>query len=302
MFSEIVMDPHWRAGIGFCLGAIIGSFLNVCISRIPAGQSIISPRSSCPKCGIQISWFRNIPILTWLLSRGRANCCVFKIPCRYLYVELSTAIIFSYLFYGCLSLDHAPLLICSMLFTSMILAVIAIDFETMMIPDRFSMGGAVIGVCLSFFFPIIHDFSSEPMVAERISALFASMTGLLISSSLLYWIGAIAERLMQKEALGQGDVKLLGFVGAFCGWKGGLFVIFGGALLGTALMIPVLLFSNFIRKKVPKKNSSFGWGVEIPFGPFLGAASLLYFLVLKGFVDEWFDGTTANFIHFFSIV
>jgi hypothetical protein len=79
-------------------------------------------------------------------------------------------------------------------------------------------------------------------------------------------------------------------------------VIFGGALLGTALMIPVLLFSNFIRKKVPKKNSSFGWGVEIPFGPFLGAASLLYFLGLKGYVDEWFDSTIANFIHFFSFV
>ena len=83
---------------------------------------------------------------------------------------------------------------------------------------------------------------------ERMSSAFTSLTGLLISSSTLYWIGAVAERLMNKEALGQGDVKLLGFVGAFCGWQGGLFVIFGGALLGTVVLFPIMIISKFLKK------------------------------------------------------
>lgn len=302
MLIEIFMDPYWRVGIGFLFGAIVGSFLNVCVTRIPEGRSIIAPPSSCPSCGTQISWVRNIPILTWLVSLGNANCCSFRIPTRYFFLELSSALIFAYLFYDCMGVDGIFLLICSLLFTSMILAVIAIDFETMMIPDRFSMGGALVGVCLSFSFPIIHGFSNDSTATDRLGALFSSLTGLLISSSLLYWIGAVAERLMKKEALGQGDVKLLGFVGAFCGWKGGLFVIFGGALLGSALMIPVLFISNLIKKNKPENERSFGWGLEIPFGPFLGAASLVYFLVLQELVDQWFDGIIANFIYFFSIV
>ena len=149
---------------------------------------------------------------------------------------------------------------------------------------------------------MLHGFSLEPVLAERIAALFTGVTGLLISSSLLYWVGALGERLMNKEALGQGDVKLLGLVGVFCGWEGGLFVIFGGALLGTALLLPIMHWDSLSKKKTDQDGNEFGWGVEVPFGPFLGAASLLYFLGFRKAVDTWFEEIITNFIHFFSIV
>ncbi len=302
MLPDIFMDPVFRIGIGFVLGAVGGSFLNVCITRIPLGRSVISPPSSCPNCQRPISWSRNIPILTWLSTSGDATCCKYKIPLRYFIIELSAALLFAFLFYRCSSVDEWGLLLCSIFFTSTILAVIAIDFETMMIPDRFSMGGALVGLSFSFFFPVLHGFSLEPVLAERIAALFTGVTGLLISSSLLYWVGALGERLMNKEALGQGDVKLLGLVGVFCGWEGGLFVIFGGALLGTALLLPIMLWDSLSKKKTDQDGNEFGWGVEVPFGPFLGAASLLYFLGFRKAVDTWFEEIITNFIHFFSIV
>ena len=124
---------------------------------------------------------------------------------------------------------------------------------------------------------------------------------MLISSSILYWIGAIAERLMRREALGQGDVKLLGFVGAFCGWQGGLFVIFGGAIVGTVLLIPVMIISKFAsRKDDSDHGNGNGLGMEVPFGPFLGIASIFYFLGLREIVEDWFETSFADFIVFFS--
>ena len=125
---------------------------------------------------------------------------------------------------------------------------------------------------------------------------------MLISSSILYWIGAIAERLMRREALGQGDVKLLGFVGAFCGWQGGLFVIFGGAIVGTVLLIPMVTISKFaFRKDDSDHGNAVGLGMEVPFGPFLGIAAIFYFLGLREFVEDWFETSFADFIVFFSV-
>ena len=112
----------------------------------------------------------------------------------------------------------------------------------------------------------------------------------------------MAEKLIGQEALGQGDVKLLGCIGAFCGWEGGLFAIFGGALLGTFTMIPIMMITKFSKIKFRNENFQPGWGMEIPFGPFLGLAALCYFLFLSEFVDEWFEQTRLNLVHLFSFV
>ena len=298
---EILADPVLALILGLVSGAIVGSFLNVCISRIPLSKSIILPSSSCPECGDRVGWFNNIPVFSWLVLRGQASCCDFKLPFRYLAVELFTAILFAFVFFKFGGVGEFALLCTALFFGSVLIVVIGIDFETMTIPDRFSIGGALAGLVFSFCFPSLHGLSSDPILIERLSAVIISVCGLLVSSSSLYWIGATAEKLMSKEALGQGDVKLLGFVGAFCGWQGGIFVIFGGALLGTLLLIPVMFFSKLRRISLANnKNDQLGWGMEIPFGPFLGLAALIYFLGMQEFVDGWFEGITSNFIFVFS--
>ena len=300
---EILTDPRWLTTLGVLIGAIVGSFLNVCVTRIPKGLSIVFPSSSCPQCKRAISWVDNVPVLSWIRLKGKARCCDFRIPWRYLAVEVFTSLLFGFIFFKFGREADWGLMLCGIFFTSVIIIVISIDFETMMIPNRFSIGGAVVGLIMSFCFPSLHGFSIEPIFIERMSSLFISFMGLLVSSAVLYWIGAVAETLMEKEALGQGDIKLLGLVGSFCGWQGGLFVIFGGALLGTIFLIPIFLITKYLKKEeVALEDKKVAWGMEIPFGPFLGIAALIYFLGLEIYVDAWFNGIFSNFIHFFSVL
>ncbi|MEC7803184.1 MAG: prepilin peptidase [Verrucomicrobiota bacterium] len=302
MNSIFVENPIIGSVVGFILGSAIGSFLNVCSTRIPLGISIISPKSNCPQCNQKIPFYLNIPVLSWLLLKGKAGCCDFKIPPRYLALELFTGILFSLLFYRFSINQDLGLLFSSLVFVCLMIVITAIDFETMMIPDRFSMGGAFAGLALSTWFPIIHGYSIDPLINERFSAFLLSLFGLLVCSSILFWVGALAENFIGKEALGQGDVKLLGCVGAFCGWQGGIFAIFGGALLGTITMIPLLMITRFSKFKFRNENFQPGWGMEIPFGPFLAVAALCYFLFFGEFVDAWFEQTRLNFIHLFSFM
>ena len=300
-YLQIFADPILRGAIGFALGAVTGSFLNVCASRIPNGVSIIRPASRCPNCNDGIAWKNNIPIVSWLFLKGKSKCCDYRIPLRYFVLEFLTAVLFAFFFVSFGNIYDYHYLLTSLIFIPIITVVIVIDLETMTIPDRFSIGGAIVGLILSFLMPALHGFSNEPLFLERVSALLASLLGMLISSSILYWIGAIAERLMRREALGQGDVKLLGFVGAFCGWQGGLFVIFGGAIVGTVLLIPVMIISKFASRKYDSDHGNgIGLGMEVPFGPFLGIASIFYFLGLREFVEDWFETSFADFNVFFS--
>ena len=298
-FDFLLENPITSISLGFILGSIVGSFFNVCATRIPYGLSIIRPPSSCPSCKNKILWFQNIPIVSWLLLRGKASCCDYKIPRRYLFTELGSGVIFAYLFYKFSFDGDLQILFLSMIFASIMIIVSVIDLETMLIPDRFSIGGSFVGLSLSLFFPVLHGFSLNPLQSEMIAGLWTSFLGLIISSALLFWIGSIAETFLKKEALGQGDIKLLGCIGAFCGWQGGVFSIFGGAILGTVLMIPVLVAQKIRCGKDQQENEKFGWGVEIPFGPFLAMTALLYFIVLKERVDVWFEQVEGNFVYLF---
>ena len=298
-FDFLVENPIISISLGFILGSIIGSFFNVCATRIPSGISIISPPSSCPSCNNKILWFQNVPIVSWLLLRGMASCCDYKIPRRYFFMELGSGVVFAYLFYKFSFDGDLQILFLSMIFASIMIIVSVVDLETMLIPDRFSIGGSFVGLSLSLFFPVLHGFSLNPLQSEMIAGLWTSFLGLIISSSLLFWIGSTAETFLKKEALGQGDIKLLGCIGAFCGWQGGVFSIFGGAILGTVLMIPVLVAQKIRCGKDQQENEKFGWGVEIPFGPFLAMAALLYFIVFKERVDVWFEQVEGNFVYLF---
>ena len=286
--EEFLSDQTVMLLTGIVLGAVLGSFLNVCAYRIPVGQSIVSPRSSCPQCKTPIPWVRNLPIVTWLIQGGRAKCCSFKIPMRYWLVESFCAILFGFLFYRYSQVPDVGQLIGGCVFAWLMLAVVVIDMETMLIPDRFSMGGAVAGVLLSFAFPSLHQFHSASEFMNRIGSGVDSVIGLLVGSASLYWIGILAEKALKKEALGEGDVKLMGCIGAFCGWQGAIFVIFGGATLGAVILLPLMLVGRFLPKKEESKDS-LQWGQEVPFGPYLALAALLYLLALRPWVDDWFD-------------
>ena len=295
-------DAYLKTLVGFILGSIFGSFINVCATRIPLGKSVIHPPSSCPQCNVRIKWFHNLPIFSWLMLRGKAMCCNFEIPFRYIGVEFLTALLFGFFFYQYSLFGSESRLLVSLAFGFLMIVIIVIDLETMIIPDRFSMGGALLGLVCSAYFPLLHGFSSDPLFPERLSSVMTSLLGMIISSSVLFWIGAFAEKLMKQEALGQGDIKLLGCVGAFCGWEGGLFTIFAGALLGSIIMISFMLVSKYLKLNKKNRRVEVGWGLEIPFGPFLGMAALAYFLGLHLYVDTWFEKTRLNFIHLFSFV
>lgn len=283
--------------LGF--GAIVGSFLNVCIYRIPAEKSIVTPGSTCA-CGKSIAWFDNIPILSWILLRGRARCCGRPFSVRYPAVELLTGV----LFFLCWWFFTPLVALCGMLFCAILICATFIDFDHMIIPDRFTIGGAVIGVLLSFLVPALHGFDSGMVVLDSLRSGITSMIGVLIGSAVVLWIGLLAEVVLRKEAMGFGDVKFLGAIGAFTGWEGGLFAVFGGAVVGMiGLGVVMILRLIFGVRKTAQPDGEEGeadtaLGRTVPFGPMLAVGGLLYFLFLSSMVDEYFMNTARLFQQF----
>ena len=314
--------PWFFPAAAFVFGACIGSFLNVCIYRIPAGKSVVRPGSHCA-CGQPIRWHDNIPILSWLLLRGRARCCGRPFSVRYPAIELLTAL----LFLVC-ALEFGPAkAFCAMLFTAMLVTASFIDIDHMIIPDRFSIGGAVIGVLLALVVPSLHGHAIpahlDPVLGHMVASIQSgtdAILGCFVGSALVLWIGLLAEKVLRKEAMGFGDVKLLGCIGAFVGWQGAVFSVFGGAILGVFATLLWVLFrrrtpeteaagtksgtgasaptppaatagtaKEAIAGEEPSGEESPGlMGMPVPFGPMLSAAGLLYLLWLHPYVNRYF--------------
>ncbi len=285
MFSELAaIDEHFPwffATVSFVFGTIVGSFLNVCIYRIPTEKSIISPGSRC-SCGKPIAWYDNIPILSWFVLRGKARCCGRPFSFRYPFVEILTGA----LFLLCWVLFPPSKAICGWVFMSILICSTYIDLDHMIIPDRFTIGAAAVGLLLSFIFPALHGQSGDLIVVDNLRSLILAAIGLLIGSATVLWIALFSEIVLRKETMGFGDVKFLGAIGAFTGWEGGLFAIFGGAILGTAGLVVFLLIRPFLKKRPDDDSGLFGR--VVPFGPMLAAGGLLYFLFLHEPVDAYF--------------
>lgn len=281
--------PWFFPAVAFIFGAMVGSFLNVCIYRIPEGKSIVSPGSTCA-CGQPIKWFDNIPILSWFILRGRARCCGRPYSIRYPLVEALTGAIFLAAF-----LAHSPLkAACLMLFAALLVCGSFIDLDHMEIPNRFSVGLAMVGFFLSVLVPSLHLNSNDPFAFQSIHSAFASVLGTLIGSGLILWIALLAETALRKEAMGFGDVKLLGGIGAFLGWQGAVFSIFGGAMIGCLGLLAWTLW----RKLMPTKSGDADealMGRHVPFGPMLSAGALLYALFLEKEVDAYFQQVATLF-------
>ena len=278
--------------LSLVIGALVGSFLNVCIYRIPAGQSVVTPGSHCA-CGKSIPFYHNIPIFSWCWLRGRAHCCQARFSIRYPLVELLTALLFA-----ASAWMHPPTVaLLGMGFIAFLICATFIDLDHMIIPDRFSMGGMLLALVGSICVPELHAVEANIPLVTRIHAGLESLIGALIGAGLVYWVAALAERLLGRPAMGEGDVKFVGFIGAFCGWQGAVFAFFGGALLGTLILLPCLVY---LRCRAPKSNTENEEtpaivGLQVPFGPFLALAGLAYFLGLNQSVDLYFQQVALNF-------
>lgn len=272
---------NWLSPIGvFVLGAIIGSFLNVCIVRIPRGESLVRPRSHCV-CGQLIAWYDNIPLFSWLLLGGRARCCGSRIGCRYFIVELLTAALF---LASCLSFAPAKA-VSGMVLCTILLGAAFIDWEHFIIPRVFSVGGMLAGVGLSIAFPSLHGVADPIPIVASLQSGGQAFLGVLIGTGLLFWIREVASGLLGKEAMGWGDISFIGAIGSFCGWQGAVFAIFGGALIGTLGISLILLvrfvYARFVQGEAGNSANPYAWGQAVPFGPMLALAAGLYFFVLS---------------------
>jgi leader peptidase (prepilin peptidase) / N-methyltransferase len=299
-YAEVATAFPWFFPIAaFLLGACIGSFLNVVIYRVPKEESIVSPGSHCG-CGQPIKWYDNVPILSWLLLRGRARCCGRRFSVRYPFVELLTGI----LFLTCYRSFPPLVALCGAVFLSCLIAATFIDLDHMIIPDVFTIGLAVAGVLLSFWVPALHGQHSGYFVVDAMRAGVASIEGLLIGSGVVLWIALLAEAVLKKEAMGFGDVKFVGAIGAFCGWHGAVFSIFGGAVVGTVWFALAWIWEKATGRRAavapPAETpegapSPLAFGAHVPFGPMLAIAGGLYFLVFHRWIDAWLADAALMF-------
>ncbi|MDF3057102.1 MAG: peptidase [Rariglobus sp.] len=281
-------------------GAIVGSFLNVVIYRMPLDKSIVTPGSHCA-CGAPIRWYDNIPVLSWFILRGKARCCGRPYSFRYPFVELLTAALF---LTSWLMFPPAKAL-CGMLFVSCLLCATFIDLDHMIIPEPFTIGLGVVGVVLSVFVPSLHNQDDGLFFVSALHSGVISLQGLLVGSGLVLWIAVIAETLLKKEAMGFADVTFVGAIGAFTGWQGAVFAVFGGAVVGTVWIGLAALVKKLSGSRVHlapraetadgKTTEDLGMNVHVPFGPMLAIGGLLHFFCFSAWMDDYFAELAAMF-------
>lgn len=240
-------DDATLALVAGLFGLVIGSFLNVCIVRLPADQSVVRPRSRCPRCGQPIAWYDNLPVASWLLLRGRCRSCANPISPLYPAVELATGLLWAWMAWrfgpGLAALEGA-------LFGTLLLGIAMTDAREYIIPDEFTIGGLVLGLV----------FAAVGGGAALVQAVLGAAAGFL----LLWLVGLGGTWLFKEEAMGGGDIKMMAMVGAFLGWQGVLLTVFLGALAGTLIFLPLTLLG---RKKL------------VPFGVFLALGAAITYLL-----------------------
>jgi leader peptidase (prepilin peptidase)/N-methyltransferase len=263
------------------LGLVIGSFLNVCIYRLPLQKSIVSPGSSCPHCGIPIRLFDNVPILSFFLLKGKCRNCGKSISVQYPLVELLSALAF----YCCARvwMFTAPTYVNS-LFLAIIIALIFTDYNHRILPNKLTLPGVIIGILLSPFqspevyrdilaFKVISLLGFEN--ASTVLPWVGSVLGIIIGGGPLFFIAFAYELIRRRQGLGMGDVKMMAMVGAFIGWRLALLTIFISSLLGTLVGISLILL---------RKMNLQG---KLAFGVFLGIGSALSLFYGFSFV-HWY--------------
>jgi leader peptidase (prepilin peptidase)/N-methyltransferase len=253
--------------LALILGALLGSFANVCILRLPAGQSIVSPPSHCTACGAAVRWFDNLPMVSYLVLRGRCRSCGTRFSPRYLLVEVATAALVLAVYVLCVGVapfaDDVPLRLARFgvytLFVWTLVVIAFIDLDHRKILNRITYPA------IPIFFALAVLLGDVPLL-ELVIGVLAGYGGVRLLADGYY-------HLTKREGLGYGDGKLLSLIGALLGWRGMLFSLFGGAVLGTLLVLPVL-----VSRRLRDRDAPIGT-VEIPFGPFLAGAAVVYLFI-----------------------
>jgi leader peptidase (prepilin peptidase)/N-methyltransferase len=240
--------------IAFLFGSIVGSFLNVCIYRIPRGLSTILPFSKCPSCNTPIKPYDNIPILSFFFLRGRCRRCGAVISLRYPLVEVLNALLYVLVLWRSGPGWHIPFLFA---FCSAMIVITFIDLDFQIIPDSITLPGIIVGV-----------IAGSLVLPDPFDRLFhlgfrESLIGLLSGGLIFYLIAEVSFRIMRQEAMGGGDIKMMAMVGAFLGWKSVLLTTFAGSLFGSLAGIFLMVFKGK------------GGKMKLPFGPFLALGALI---------------------------
>lgn len=272
----------------FIFGAVLGSFLNVCIYRLPKEEgggdaeisiaqlpslflkqirSIATPPSNCPQCKHPIRFYDNIPIVSYILLGGKCRDCRAKISVRYPIVELLTAIVCLVL-YRKLGLSFELFL--SIVFTALLIVISFIDLDYQIIPDILSIGGLVAGLFFAVFRPAFKVLYPKFNILD-------SLFGILLGGGVLFLIALGYKFFAKREGMGGGDIKLLAMIGSFAGIKGVIFSLMAGSVLGTIVGIPVMMMKG--------ENTKYA----IPFGPFLSLGALMY-VFIGDFAVNFFTG------------
>lgn len=259
-------------------GLAFGSFLNVCISRLPRGESIISPRSHCPKCGKPIRWYDNVPVVSYILLRARCRDCRAGISPVYPAVEILTALV---LVAALRRYELSPEFVKHAVLGMLLVVLIFTDLNERRIPHAVTLLGMGLGLLLSVIVPV----DPQPLaflfryigtfVTFPVSSFLGSVAGALVGGGIFYVIGALFLRLTGKEGLGFGDVMLMLMVGTFLGVPLTLLTILIGSLLGTIVAVPLEILSPRFRHHP--------W----PFGSFLGAAAIYVSLGGQSLLDAY---------------
>ncbi|MEI8139999.1 MAG: prepilin peptidase [bacterium] len=256
----------YLTGLVFWFGACMGSFLNVCIYRIPREESVISPGSHCPHCNKAIHWYDNIPLVSFIILRARCRNCKGTISPRYVIVETLIAVLFVMVW---LKASPNPVLAMTPVYSFAIIPIFwlavfglalgtFVDLEHMIIPDRVSLGGIVLGLTFSTLVP---SLQGQP---NAYSGFVASLLGASVGVGILWGIAVVGKLIFRKDAMGMGDVKLMGAIGAFLGWPAVIFTLMVSSFLGAGVGVSMILTGK-------KEMQS-----RIPFGPYIAAAALIW--------------------------
>ncbi|MFN3531634.1 MAG: prepilin peptidase [Candidatus Brocadia sp.] len=272
----------------FVVGLAIGSFLNVCIYRIPRRKSLVLPRSFCPACNTPVRWYDNIPLLSYLVLWGRCRTCKARISIRYPLIELLTGYVFVHLYVFVQYRHESPcvfigyvVLCCALIISTFV------DLELLVIPNEVTFIGIPFALIFSVLCPGLHNEQQtlrnfSLFGISRLDTAIASVMGMLVGGGLIFLCSILGKWIFKKEAMGFGDVKLMGMVGGIVGWKLAVAIFFVAPFLGLFMAVPALIL---------KKTHL------IPYGPFLSLATLVCI-----FFQDYFIGIINVYIQLLTVL